>query len=64
MAAIKYPHLFEPITLGNSVFRNRIFSAPTGFQNGDHLNLPGKELIAYYELKALGGAASVTMGDC
>ena len=64
MAALKYPHLFEPITLGNTVFRNRIFSAPTGFQNGDHLNLPGKELIAYYELKALGGAASVTMGDC
>jgi 2,4-dienoyl-CoA reductase-like NADH-dependent reductase (Old Yellow Enzyme family)/thioredoxin reductase len=28
------------------------------------LCLPSKELIAYYELKALGGAASVTMGDC
>ena len=64
MAALKYPHLFEPITLGKTVFRNRIFSAPTGFQNGDHMNLPNKELIAYYELKALGGAASVTMGDC
>ena len=64
MAALKFPHLFEPITLGKTVFRNRIFSAPTGFQNGDHMNLPNKELIAYYELKALGGAASVTMGDC
>ncbi|NLA86633.1 MAG: FAD-dependent oxidoreductase [Clostridiales bacterium] len=64
MATLKYPHLFQPITLGKTVFRNRIFASPTGFQNGDHLNLPSKELIAYYELKALGGAASVTMGDC
>jgi 2,4-dienoyl-CoA reductase-like NADH-dependent reductase (Old Yellow Enzyme family)/thioredoxin reductase len=64
MAALKYPHLFEPITLGKTVFRNRIFASPTGFQNGDHLCLLSKELIAYYELKALGGAASVTMGDC
>jgi 2,4-dienoyl-CoA reductase-like NADH-dependent reductase (Old Yellow Enzyme family) len=64
MCALKYPHLFQPITLGKTVFRNRIFASPTGFQNGDHLNLPSKELIAYYELKALGGAASVTMGDC
>jgi 2,4-dienoyl-CoA reductase-like NADH-dependent reductase (Old Yellow Enzyme family)/NADPH-dependent 2,4-dienoyl-CoA reductase/sulfur reductase-like enzyme len=64
MAVLKYPRLFEPITLGRTVFKNRIFASPTGFQNGDHLNLPSKELIAYYELKALGGAASVTMGDC
>ncbi len=64
MNKLKYKHLFEPITLGKTVFRNRIFATPTGFQNGDHLCLPSKELIAYYELKALGGAASVTMGDC
>ena len=64
MNKLKYKHLFEPITLGKTVFRNRIFASPTGFQNGDHLCLPSKELIAYYELKALGGAASVTMGDC
>ncbi|NLM21609.1 MAG: FAD-dependent oxidoreductase [Peptococcaceae bacterium] len=64
MASLKFPHLFQPLTLGKTVFRNRIFASPTGFQNGDHLNLPSKELIAYYELKALGGAASVTMGDC
>jgi 2,4-dienoyl-CoA reductase-like NADH-dependent reductase (Old Yellow Enzyme family) len=64
MNQLKYKHLFEPITLGKTVFRNRIFASPTGFQNGDHLCLPSKELIAYYELKALGGAASVTMGDC
>ncbi|MBN2039169.1 MAG: FAD-dependent oxidoreductase [Spirochaetes bacterium] len=64
MAVLKYPRLFEPVVLGKTMFRNRIFSSPTGFQNGDHLNLPGKELIAYYEMKALGGAASVTMGDC
>ena len=64
MNKLQYTHLFEPITLGKTVFRNRIFASPTGFQNGDHLCLTSKELIAYYELKALGGASCVTMGDC
>ena len=26
----KYPHLFQPIQLGNVLFRNRIFASPTG----------------------------------
>ena len=29
----KYPHLFEPIKLGNQLFRNRIFASPTGYLN-------------------------------
>ena len=29
MSAPAFPHLFEPIRIGNTVFRNRIFSSPT-----------------------------------
>lgn len=61
---LKYPHLFQPLRLGKTVFKNRIFASPTGFQNGDHLALPNDDMISYYELKAIGGAAAVTMGDC
>ena len=61
---MKYPHLFQPLKIGRTVYKNRIFASPTGFQNGDHLALANKEMIAYYELKARGGAAAVTMGDC
>ena len=27
---LKYPHIFEPIELAGTIFRNRIFAAPTG----------------------------------
>jgi 2,4-dienoyl-CoA reductase-like NADH-dependent reductase (Old Yellow Enzyme family)/thioredoxin reductase len=64
MSHMKYPHLFEPITIGNTVFRNRIFGSPTGPSNLSSHNLPTPETCAYYERKALGGAASVCVGDC
>ena len=63
MAHPKYPHLMEPITLANTVFRNRIFASPTGPQFLNPEQLPTPETIAYYERKALGGAASVCIGD-
>ncbi len=59
MKKLKYPHLFEPIVLGNQLFRNRIFASPTGYQNlpgDDHLN---EGAAWYYGRKAMGGAASV-----
>ena len=54
-----YPHLFEPLQIGKTRFRNRIFVAPTGIicpKNKD-------EYINYYEEKARGGAAVVTVGQ-
>jgi 2,4-dienoyl-CoA reductase-like NADH-dependent reductase (Old Yellow Enzyme family)/thioredoxin reductase len=59
----KYPHLFSPIQLGNTLFRNRIFTAPTGVFYGDPKHRPINETICYYERKARGGAASVCVGD-
>ena len=63
MYSCKYPHLFEPIVLGNRLFRNRIFNAPTGTHFVTIDGMPADESIAYYERKAIGGAASVCVGD-
>ena len=63
MSELKYPHLFSPITLAGTLFRNRIFASPTGtaYMTGEHF--PIQETNAYYERKAIGGAASVCVGD-
>lgn len=52
-----YPHLFEPITIRHITFRNRIFSTPNccfGENSGN---------VAFFENKAKGGAAVVTMSE-
>ena len=63
MNILKYPRLFSPITLAGALFRNRIFASPTGtaYMTGEHY--PIQETNAYYERKAIGGAASVCVGD-
>lgn len=61
---LKYPNLFKPIVLANNVFRNRIFASPQGYYNVGGDNLPGADMAAFFERKALGGAASVCVGDC
>ncbi|MDR0839741.1 MAG: NAD(P)/FAD-dependent oxidoreductase [Oscillospiraceae bacterium] len=60
----KYPHIFEPLVIRNQVFRNRIFASPTGFQDITPDGAPTAASAAYYERKARGGVASVTMGEC
>ncbi|MDR0817591.1 MAG: 2-enoate reductase, partial [Clostridiales Family XIII bacterium] len=59
-----YTKLFEPIRLGGTYFRNRIFAAPTGFQDMDRDGILPPEAAFYYERKAMGGAASVAVGEC
>jgi 2,4-dienoyl-CoA reductase-like NADH-dependent reductase (Old Yellow Enzyme family)/thioredoxin reductase len=63
MYSPKYPHLFSPIQLGDTLFRNRVFAAPTGVSYSDSRHRPINETISYYERKAKGGAASVCVGD-
>ncbi len=63
MYKCKYPNLFTPIELGNTLFRNRIFASPTGVSHSTSKNRPINETISYYERKAIGGAASVCIGD-
>ena len=64
MGDFKYPHLFTPIRLGDTLFENRIFASPTGCYYVDQNCFPTPAGIAYYERKAIGGAAAVTVGDC
>jgi len=60
----KFEHLFSPITLGGTRFRNRIFAAPIGLEYYPAGNLhPGDDFIAFYERKAQGGAATVSIGS-
>ena len=58
-----YPHLFEPITIKKTTFRNRIWSAPNMMCHMDANGFPTDYMIAYYANKAKGGAAVVTIGD-
>ncbi|MDR1068340.1 MAG: FAD-dependent oxidoreductase [Clostridiales Family XIII bacterium] len=64
MNNLKFKNLFEPIQAGNALFRNRIFASPEGFYNVGGDNLPNLQEVAFFERKALGGAASVCVGDC
>ncbi len=60
----KFEKLFTPIVLGNTQFRNRIFSAPIGLEYYPSDNLhPGDDFIAFFERKAQGGAATVCIGS-
>ncbi|MBN2039074.1 MAG: FAD-dependent oxidoreductase [Spirochaetes bacterium] len=63
MYKCKYPNLFSPIKLGDVVFRNRIFAAPVGYEYLSSENYPLDETIAFYERKAIGGAATVNIGS-
>ena len=61
MSHPKYPHIFEPIKIGNVVFKNRIWSAPAGV----HLlygreEYPSDAAVKYYAAKAAGGCAVIT----
>ncbi len=59
---MKYPHLFQPIKIGDVLYRNRIFAAPTGHADV-LLGQFSDDAIAYFERKAQGGAAVVTLGE-
>ena len=59
MYRCKFPHLFSPIVLGNTLFRNRLFASPTGYQNTNGDGFLNDGAAAYYGRKAMGGAASV-----
>lgn len=60
----KYPNLCKPIKLGNVNFKNRMFSAPVGGTDITADCCIGPASTAFYELRAKGGAASVTVSEC
>jgi len=64
MNEYKYPNLFKPIILGDTFFRNRIFAAPTGYMDNGRFGDMPPEAAFYFERKAKGGVAAVTLGVC
>jgi 2,4-dienoyl-CoA reductase-like NADH-dependent reductase (Old Yellow Enzyme family)/thioredoxin reductase len=58
----RFPKLFSPMKLGPFMLRNRIESAPMGV-HGTPEGYITPEGAAYYELRAKGGAAIVTLGE-
>ncbi|MDB7983857.1 NAD(P)/FAD-dependent oxidoreductase [Faecalicoccus pleomorphus] len=59
----KYPHVFQPLWLGNVRLKNRIICAPTSpsmITTQGHMT---PEMTAYLVRKATGGAAVVTFGE-
>ncbi|MDR0817670.1 MAG: NAD(P)/FAD-dependent oxidoreductase, partial [Clostridiales Family XIII bacterium] len=63
MSELQYKHLFEPIRLGRTLFRHRIFSSPQDIYRLTNEGFLDEAGTAFYELKALGGHAAVTLGD-
>ena len=60
----KYPNLSKPLTVGSVTFRNRMFSAPMGGTDITNDGCIGPKSAAFYELRAKGGAAAVTVSEC
>ena len=58
-----YPHLLSPIRLGSVTFRHRMFSAPMGATDITFDCSPGPRTQGFYELRAKGGAAAVTVSE-
>lgn len=58
-----YPNLCKPITIGDLTFRNRMTSAPMGATDIDRYGTPGLRTQGFYELRAKGGAACVTVSE-
>ena len=62
MAKIKYPHLFEPMTIRGKTFKNRFYSAPNANSFVDD-GKPNDYYIQYMEEKARGGAGMVVISE-
>jgi len=63
MVTKKFPYLFSPLKVGPLTLKNRIEAAPTSLAELSPDSYLTRENIAYYRLKAKGGAAIVTIGE-
>jgi 2,4-dienoyl-CoA reductase-like NADH-dependent reductase (Old Yellow Enzyme family)/thioredoxin reductase len=63
MLSGRYPHLFQPIKIGNLVLKNRITNAPTYNFLASYDNHVTREGIEFSKPVGRGGAATVTLGS-
>ncbi len=59
----KYPNLCKPIRIGNVWYRNRMFSTPMGGTDIELDGCIGPKSQAFYEYRAKGGCAAVTISE-
>ncbi|MGC3954543.1 MAG: FAD-dependent oxidoreductase [Propionicimonas sp.] len=58
-----YPHLFTPLTVRGVTFRNRVFGSPITTNRVVENGYPTPEGINFYETRARGGFAQVTLSE-
>lgn len=58
-----YPNLCKPLRIGRLTLRNRMCSAPMGATDIDANGTPGPRTLGFYEARAKGGAAIVTVSE-
>ena len=58
-----FPHLCAPLRIGNLTLRNRMCSAPMSATDVDENGTPGPRTLGFYEARARGGAAIVTVSE-
>lgn len=58
-----YPHLCAPLRVGCLTLRNRMCSAPMGATDVTAEGTPGPRTLGFYEARAKGGAAIVTVSE-
>ena len=58
-----YPNLCSPLQVGRVWFRNRMFSTPMGGTDIENDGCIGPKSQAFYEYRAKGGAAAVTVSE-
>ncbi len=59
----EFPHLLRPLKVGDVIFRNRMFCAPTGHTDDIAPGQPSVDGLMSFERIAMGGAATVAEGE-
>src|SRR5512147_192065 len=59
----QFQHVLSPFTFGNVTVKNRIELAPACHMLATHDGFVTKEMIAYYQNLAKGGAGIITIGE-
>jgi 2,4-dienoyl-CoA reductase-like NADH-dependent reductase (Old Yellow Enzyme family)/thioredoxin reductase len=63
MKNTKFKHLFTPVRIGRIPVANRLFASPQDYPGMTYGRFLTEEAAWFYERKALGGHASVCVGD-
>ncbi len=59
----KFDHVLSPFTIGNVKLKNRIELAPACYMLASHDGYVTREMVAYYQNLARGGAGIITIGE-